>query len=151
MTRLEVTESEGHSYLDLVQVIETSGTSTQIARDLEQLFRRVLFNILIGNRDDQLRKHGFLRAGDGWQLSPAFDVTPNPDKDHHVLAIDDRDPSSDSRLLLATADYYRLSRKVVGGGEHVRTAVRGWDKRARALGASVSEISLMQAVIDPDR
>lgn len=152
MTQLDVTESEGHSYLDLVQVIETSGTSTQIARDLEQLFRRVLFNILIGNRDDHLRNHGFMRAGDGWQLSPAFDVNPNPDKDHHVLAIDDRDPSPDSSLLLATADYYRLSKKAVGAVvEHVRAAVRGWEKRARTLGVPQSETSLMQAVIDPDR
>lgn len=152
MTQLDATESEGHSYLDLVQVIETSGTSTQIARDLEQLFRRALFNILIGNRDDHLRNHGFLRAGDGWQLSPAFDVNPNPDKDHHVLAIDDQDPSPDSGLLLATAEYYRLPRKTVGDVvEDVRAALRGWEKRARALGAAPSEIALMQAVIDPDR
>lgn len=152
MTQLDAAESEGHSYLDIVQVIETSGTSTQIARDLEQLFRRVLFNILIGNRDDHLRNHGFLRAGDGWQLSPAFDVNPNPDKDHHVLAIDDGDPSPDSGLLLATADYYRLPKKAVGKVvEDVRAALRGWEKRARALGARPSEITLMQAVIDPDR
>lgn len=152
MTQLDATDSDGHSYLDLVQIIETSGTSTQIARDLEQLFRRVLFNILIGNRDDHLRNHGFMRAGDGWQLSPAFDVNPNPDKDHHILAIDDRDPSPDSGLLLATADYYRLSRKASAAvTEHVRAAVRGWEMRARALGAPLSETALMQAVIDPDR
>ncbi|MBA2077353.1 HipA domain-containing protein [Rhodanobacter sp. PCA2] len=152
MAQLDATGSEGHSYLDLVQVIETSGTSTQIARDLEQLFRRVLFNILIGNRDDHLRNHGFLRAGDGWQLSPAFDVNPNPDKDHHVLAIDDRDPSPDSRLLLATADYYRLSAKAADAiAGQVRAAVRDWQQRARALGASLGGIALMQAVIDPDR
>ena len=152
MTQLDATESEGHSYLELVQVIENIGTSTQIARDLEQLFRRVLFNILIGNRDDHLRNHGFMRAGDGWQLSPAFDVNPNPDKDHHVLAIDDRDPSPDSSLLLAMADYYRLSKKAAGAvAEHVRAAVDGWETRARALAAPMSEIAMMQAVIDPDR
>ena len=152
MTQLDATESEGHSYLDLVQVIETSGTSTQIARDLEQLFRRVLFNILIGNRDDHLRNHGFLRTGDGWQLSPAFDLNPNLDKDHHVLAINDRDSSPDSRLLLATADYYRLAKKAVGAvADSVRTAVRGWETHACALGAPRSEIAQMQAVIDPDR
>lgn len=152
MTQLDVSQSEGHSYLDLAQIIETSGTSTRIVRELEQLFRRVLFNILVGNRDDHLRNHGFLRTGDGWQLSPAFDVNPNPNADHHVLAIDDRDPSPDSSLLLATADYYRLTRKSVGAvAEQVRAAVHGWEERARALGASRSEISLMQTVIDPDR
>jgi serine/threonine-protein kinase HipA len=152
MTQLDATESEGHGYLDLVQLIETSGTSTQIARELEQLFRRVLFNILIGNRDDHLRNHGFMRTGDGWQLSPAFDVNPNPEKDHHVLTIDGRDPSPDSALLLATANYYRLPGKAAGAvAGQVRAAVRDWETRARALGASRSEIALMQAVIDPDR
>jgi serine/threonine-protein kinase HipA len=152
MTQLDVAESEGHSYLDLVQVIEMQGTSRQIAHNLEQLFRRALFNILIGNRDDHLRNHGSLRAGDGWQLSPAFDVNPNPDKDHHVLAIDARDPSPDSSVLLATADFYRLSRKALGTVvEEVRAVVRGWEDRARALGALPGEIALMQAVIDADR
>lgn len=152
MTRLDVTRSEGCSYLDLVQAIETTGTSTQIAGNLEQLFRRVLFNILIGNRDDHLRNHGFLRTGDGWQLSPAFDVNPNTDKDHHVLAIDDRDPSPDSGLLLSSADYYRLPGKTVDAvSRHVRETVRGWHVRARALGATGSDIALMQTVIDPDR
>jgi serine/threonine-protein kinase HipA len=152
MTQLDASASEGHSYLDLVQVIETHGTSMQIAQNLEQLFRRVLFNILIGNRDDHLRNHGFLRAGDGWQLAPAFDVNPNPGKDHHVLAIDDRDPSPDSGLLIATADFYRLSGTAIGTViEEVRAVVRGWEKRARALGALPAEIALMQAIIDPDR
>lgn len=126
MTQLDVTESDGRSYLDLVQAIETTGTSRQIARDLEQLFRRVLFNILIGNRDDHLRNHGFLRVGDGWQLSPAFDVNPNPDKDHHVLAIDEGDASPDSRVLLATADYYRLTKN----GR--RSGARGRERRGTA-------------------
>lgn len=69
-----------------------------------------------------------------------------------MLAIDDRDTAPDSRLLLATADYYRLPRKAVGVVvEQVRGALRDWEQRARALGASSREIALMQAVIDPDR
>lgn len=152
MTRLDATESDGHSYLDLVQAIESTGTSTHIARDLEQLFRRALFNVLIGNRDDHLRNHGFLREGDGWRLSPAFDVNPNPYMDQHVLAFDDWNTSPDSSLLLDTAEYYRLSKtslnKVV---TQVRAAVRGWEERARALGASAGEMAQMQTVIDANR
>lgn len=152
MTRLDATESDGHSYLDLAQVIETTGTSTRIASDLEQLFRRALFNVLIGNRDDHLRNHGFLREGDGWRLSPAFDVNPNPHADRHVLAFDDRDAMPDTSLLLATAEYYRLSRataeKLV---KQVRDVVRRWDGCARRLGAEAGELARMAAVIDPDR
>lgn len=102
--------------------------------------------------DDHIHNPGFLRTGDGWQLSPAFDVNPNTDKDHHVLAIDERDPSPDSGLLLATADYYRLPGKILEAmSRHVRETVRGWHVRARALGATGSDIALMQTVIDPDR
>lgn len=152
MTLLDVAESEGSSYLDIVQAIESSGTSRRIAGSLEQLFRRALFNVLIGNRDDHLRNHGFLRAGDGWVLSPAFDVNPNPHKDHHVLAIDEADPSPDSEPLLATIEYYRLDKQHADTiAEEVRSAVRGWEKRARALGATQAEIGLMRGVIDAER
>lgn len=152
LTMLDVDDSESSSYLDLVEVIETQGTSGDIATDLEQLFRRVLFNILVGNRDDHLRNHGFLRTGTGWRLAPAFDVNPNPDKDHHVLAIDESDPSTDSRLLLATADYYRLAGAALDSVvTQVRRAVERWEKSARRLGAPDAEIAVMQGVIDPGR
>ncbi|HEU4773600.1 MAG TPA: HipA domain-containing protein [Lysobacter sp.] len=152
MTLLDATESEGFSYLDLVLVIEREGASTTIAADLEQLFRRVMFNILIGNRDDHLRNHGFLRQGNGWRLSPAFDVNPNPDKHDHVLAIDEFDTSPDTALLLSTADYYRLGKRVADEiAEQIRAVVRGWEKRAETLGLRGHEVDVMRGVIDPER
>lgn len=152
MTRLARQESEGASYLDLVEAIETGGASTQIAGQLEQLFRRVLFNVLIGNRDDHLRNHGFLRQGNGWVLSPAFDVNPNPDKHDHVLTLDGEDASPDSAVLMATRDFYRLSAARAGQIEkEVRDAVRGWTGLARKVGLRNAEIDQMHGVIDPDR
>ncbi len=152
MTRLARAESEGASYLDIVEAIENSGASSQIEVQLEQLFRRVLFNILIGNRDDHLRNHGFLRAGNGWTLSPAFDVNPNPDKGTHVLSVDGADTSADCALLFATAAFYRLKASAVNAiALEVRNAVRGWDQKAKALGLARSEIELMRSVIDADR
>lgn len=152
MTRLARNESEGASYLDLVAAIESGGSSTRIDPQLEQLFRRVLFNILIGNRDDHLRNHGFLREGNGWTLSPAFDVNPNPDKGEHVLMIDGSDTSPDSNLLMATAEFYRLKPKAANQIERqVRSAVRGWEEQAKALRLRNDEIALMQDVIDPER
>ncbi len=152
MTRLAREDSEGASYLDIVQAIEASGASTQISVQLEQLFRRVLFNVLIGNRDDHLRNHGFLRQGNGWVLSPAFDVNPNPDKHDHVLTLDGDDGSPDVSLVMATRDFYRLSaaqaRKVEA---EVRNAVRGWNALAKQIGLRNAEVELMRGVIDPDR
>ncbi len=152
MTRLARVESEGASYLDIVEAIEHGGASSQIDAQLEQLFRRVLFNILIGNRDDHLRNHGFLRVGNGWTLSPAFDVNPNPDKGEHVLSFDGADASPDSALLFATADFYRLKPTAANAiAQQVRDAVRGWDQKAKALGLARSEIELMRGVIDSER
>jgi len=51
----------------------------RVGDDLRELFRRVVFNVLISNTDDHLRNHGFLYAGrGGWTLSPAYDLKPMP-------------------------------------------------------------------------
>lgn len=152
MTRLARDDSEGASYLDIVRAIEESGASTQIGAQLEQLFRRVLFNVLIGNRDDHLRNHGFLRQGNGWVLSPAFDVNPNPDKNDHVLTLDGDDASPDPSVVMATRDFYRLSAAQAKQVEdQVRDAVRGWETLAQQTGLRNAEIDLMRNVIEPDR
>jgi len=151
-TLLDVDDSEGSSYAELAHAIENHGVASAIADDLRQLFRRVAFNVLVGNRDDHLRNHGFLREPGGWRLSPAFDVNPNPNKDAHVLGIGLDDPTPDLRLLLDTCAYYRL-RKAQAGEiiEQVRTAVRGWQEEARRCGARGAEIAAMDAVIDAER
>jgi serine/threonine-protein kinase HipA len=50
----------------------------EVRRDLHELFRRMVFNILVTNDDDHLRNHGFLFDGRGWRLSPLYDVVPTP-------------------------------------------------------------------------
>jgi serine/threonine-protein kinase HipA len=145
-------DSDGASYLDLVQVTESQGARRCIALDLEQLFRRTVFNVLIGNRDDHLRNHGFLRETTGFRLAPAFDVNPNPDKDVHVLTLDGYEPTPDSKLILRNRSYYRLgAERAVQIVEEVRTAVRSWKVRARALGIKRVEMMTLGAVIDPER
>lgn len=145
-------DGEGASYLDLVQVIESQGARGGIAADLEQLFRRAVFNVLMGNRDDHLRNHGFLREQTGWRLSPAFDVNPNPDKDVHVLALDEHAFTPDTKLLLRNREFFRLGAdRAAQVLEEVRAAVRQWEVRAKALGINRAEITTLGAVIDPER
>lgn len=151
-TLLDVDDSENSSYLDLVGAIENEGVPAAIEADLHQLFRRVAFNVLIGNRDDHLRNHGFLRETAGWRLSPAFDVNPNADKDAHVLSISGDDPTPDTRLLMDQHPYYRLKKPAAEGIlEGVRTVVRTWRTIARQCGARGADIALMDAVVDPER
>lgn len=88
MTLLGKDVSEGTSYLELAEFLARRGDPDHIQEDLEQLFRRVVFNVAVGNRDDHLRNHGFILGKRGWRLSPAFDVNPSIDKATHVLSID---------------------------------------------------------------
>lgn len=66
--------STGHGYLDIVDFIIQNCTNVEI--NLRELYRRVAFNICIGNSDDHFRNHGFLLTAKGWTLSPAYDMNP---------------------------------------------------------------------------
>ena len=88
MTMLHHTDSDDASYLELSEFIATYGDVDHIAIDLEELFTRVVFNIVAANRDDHLRNHGFIRSPAGWRLSPAYDMNPSFRKEEHVLSLD---------------------------------------------------------------
>jgi len=108
MTLLRKEHSEGTSYLELAQFLRSKGDAEHADADLEQLFRRVAFNVAVGNRDDHLRNHGFVLGTTGWRLAPAFDVNPNIDKAEHVLNIDDTDNRPSLDTVLSTAEFYGL-------------------------------------------
>ena len=72
--------SPDSSYADLADVISAYGVAGAIATDRQELYGRMVFNILVSNDDDHLRNHAFLcePGGAGWRLSPLFDVVPKP-------------------------------------------------------------------------
>lgn len=78
LTMLGAHESEvsRYGYADLAGALRQHGT--QVRQDLRELFKRMVFNILVTNDDDHLRNHGFLHDGKGWRLSPLYDVVPKP-------------------------------------------------------------------------
>lgn len=151
-TLLSARRDQAYSYSDIACAIEQFGEGGRIEADLEQLFRRVGFNMLVANRDDHLRNHGFLRYGNGWALSPAFDVNPNPHKDVHVLGVAGDDPGAGTAQLVADSRAYRLRRdeaeRII---EEVRGAVAGWRDVARRAGAPQFELDMMAPVIDSKR
>ena len=140
------------SYLEIAEAIQLRGVAERIEEELAQLYRRIAFSILIGNRDDHLRNHGFLRETTGWALCPAFDLNPNPYKTHHALAIDEADPTPSVDTLRSTREYYRLSQEAAQAIEtEVRSAVRSWQEVATDLQIPRSEQHQLGAIIDPDR
>lgn len=146
MTLLKLSESEGASYLDLAQFTMSSGSKSHVGEDLEQMFRRVVFNIAVGNRDDHLRNHGFILTNAGWRPSPAFDVNPNIDKAEHVINIDDVDNRPSMATALSTAELYELTpmkaEKIIN---EVVDVVKTWKVVARQVGAANAEIELMES------
>jgi serine/threonine-protein kinase HipA len=146
MTMLQRKESEGASYLDLALFIMTDGAKASIKPDLEQLFRRVLFNIAVGNRDDHLRNHGFILTPKGWRLSPAFDVNPNINKGTHVLNIDDVDNSPLLDNALATASFYELNTgRAQEIHDEILKVVATWKTVATRMKIPRADVSLMES------
>lgn len=83
LTMLGVSELESpdQSYEGIAGVISMRGVGAYVERDRIELFKRMVFNILVTNNDDHLRNHAFLYdpVGPGWRLSPLYDVMPSPE------------------------------------------------------------------------
>jgi serine/threonine-protein kinase HipA len=146
MTLLRKAQSEGASYLELAQFIRSQGDAAYADADLAQLFRRVAFNVAVGNRDDHLRNHGFVLDKTGWRLAPAFDLNPNADKAEHVLNIDDADNRPSLETVLNTAAFYGLgdaqARQLVN---EVAAAVDGWRETAQRAHIAGADVEWMAA------
>ena len=80
-------DSPSSSYAAIADALGEHGIGGSIARDRTELFARMAFNILVSNDDDHLRNHAFLydAAGDGWRLSPLYDVLPRPQVAHERM------------------------------------------------------------------
>lgn len=151
MTLLERQDGEqGASYLDLAEFIADHGAADHVDEDLEELYRRVLFNVLVGNRDDHLRNHGFIREPSGWRLSPAYDMNPNPNRAEHSLTLDGVTGAPRLEAVVETAELYRLdeaeAKRIAG---EVRSAVASWRREADRLGLSRIETKRMESVFLP--
>lgn len=149
MTLLERRDGEpGGSYLDLAEFIEDQGAQNHINADLEQLFRRVVFNVLVGNRDDHSRNHGFIRDVTGWRLSPAYDMNPNPNKTTHALTLDGHIAEPSLKAAVDCADMYRLTaaraKEVV---DEIHRVLKAWRDEAQRQDLSRLEIQRMETVI----
>jgi serine/threonine-protein kinase HipA len=143
MAMLRKDQSEGTSYLDMAEFLHHRGAKQYVEADLEQLFRRVAFNVAIGNRDDHLRNHGFILTSSGWRLAPAFDVNPNIEKAEHVLNLDESDNRPSLATVVKTAEWYSLSKdrgaKIVG---EITEVTRRWREVAARAKIARADIEL---------
>ena len=139
----EDTIKENHpSYLDIAEFIQFNESNN--TKELQQLWRRIVFNIAISNTDDHLRNHGFILNISGWQLSPAYDINPSIDKDGLSLNIDSNNNALDFNLAKSVGDYFQLKEKQMDDIlKEIKGAVKNWKTEATKIGISKAEITLM--------
>lgn len=114
--------------------------------NLRQLYRRVAFNIAIGNSDDHFRNHGFLLTPRGWTLSPAYDMNPTLNE-YQALLINSTTNRADLRVLLDSAEEYMISmeeaQRIIN---EVKTGVKHWKSVAIRLGVAKREMDVFEQV-----
>lgn len=138
--------STGYGYTDIVDFIIQHGSNVE--QNLEELYRRVTFYIIVGNSDDHFRNHGFLLTRKGWELSPAYDINPTL-ADNQSLLINRSTSESDLNTLLASAgDYMLSSDKAKSIINEVKTAIKSWRTEARRLGLPQRDIDMFAPRFD---
>ncbi|WP_458627223.1 type II toxin-antitoxin system HipA family toxin [Winogradskyella sp. PC D3.3] len=130
------------SYLELAEFVQNYGA--MVNDNLEQLWRRIVFNIAISNTDDHLRNHGFILTNQGWILSPAYDLNPSIDKDGLALNIDMDNNALDYDLAKSVGEFFRLDNKQLDKIiQEVLDVVTTWKEVAKEIGISNKEQTLM--------
>ncbi len=138
--------STGYGYTDIVDFIIQHGSNVE--QNLEELYRRVTFYIIVGNSDDHFRNHGFLLTRKGWELSPAYDINPTL-ADNQSLLINRSTSESDLNILLVSAGDYMLSaEKAKDIITEVKTAMKSWRTEARRLGLPQRDIDMFAPRFD---
>ena len=138
--------TDGVSYLDLAGFIIKNGA--EVKKDLEELWRRIVFNIAVKNTDDHLRNHGFLLGVKGWSLSPAFDMNPNPQGKGLTLNISETDNSLDFGLALSVAKYFRVEKNAEAILKKVRRSVGKWKTMTKKFAIPTNEADLMASAFE---
>jgi serine/threonine-protein kinase HipA len=149
---LQASRAEEHAYSEIAERILS--ISPDAKRDLAELWRRIVFNMLITNVDDHLNNHGFLHVGHGqWRLAPAFDLNPFPDKgrDLKTWLTEETGPTGKIEDALNAAEYFHLADedalRILG---EVHSTVSRWKHLARdsAVGMTAAELESFEPAFE---
>ncbi len=151
MSMLGAKDNEQHSYIEMAYALAQHGASP--TDDMAELWRRIVFTVMISNTDDHLRNHGFIyERYKGWRLSPSYDMNPTPiEIKPRILttAINFDDTSASLETAMEVAKDFRLSKdEALGIIKEVRSSVKQWRQVASTLGLSKSECDRMSSAFE---
>ncbi|MBV8046920.1 MAG: HipA domain-containing protein [Paludibacterium sp.] len=139
-------ESNAGSYVKLAEHLRRYGAN--VAEDLAQLFRRMVFNMLIDNSDDHVKNHGVLHVGGNrYALAPAFDLVPQlTNLGYMGMAMIDQDLSASLDTARQHAPRFGLTPEVANRiiGE-VAAGVRLWRPVFESCGADKAILARVEA------
>lgn len=145
-------DREKWSYLLLADELRRRSASP--ARDLEELFRRMVFNALISNTDDHPRNHALIATTEKWELAPAYDLTPNPltslDKRDLAMSCGSFNRYANRTNLLSGHGQFKLSLEQAAAiVDHVQKVVATrWHAVLRQHGTTVADCDRVAAAFN---
>lgn len=140
--------ADGSGYLEIASFIRQYGATPK--KDLQELWRRIVFNMAVSNTDDHLRNHGFLLSGEGWTLSPVYDVNPNADGDVLSLNVDENNSLIDFDLAVSASKLYEMPKKQAEESvNEIKDIVgKNWKRLAKKYGLHRNEMERMSPAFD---
>ena len=151
MSMLDAQDNEQHSYLEIVYALAQHGAAP--TEDMEQLWRRIVFTVMISNTDDHLRNHAFIyERYKGWRLSPAYDINPTPINIKPKIlttAIDFTNTTASLEIAMEVAKEFRLSKnRAYAIIKEISSAVLKWRQTASNLGLTKAECDYMASAFN---
>lgn len=146
MTMLSRNDGDSHatpvSYLDIAAEILQRSQNT--SEQLEELWRRIMFNVLVSNTDDHLRNHSFLFVNNAWELSPVYDVNPVAAGNGLHLNISESDNALDPNLVLSVAGNFRIGPERASEIlAQMQQVISSWEHEAKRVGITKTECKTM--------
>ncbi len=148
LTLLNVDEKDYRdwSYLDLADQMRRWVKNPK--NDLHELFKRIVFNGLVSNTDDHPRNHGFLYTGEGYSLSPAYDLVPKPETGssrYLAMAIGSQGRLFNLENLLSRCDAFDLKKdEATKIFESMKSKISKWSVYFAAQKISKYDLTYLQ-------
>ena len=137
--------------LDYKDILGATSVLTKDARQVERAFRLMTFNVLTHNKDDHAKNFAFIYSANGWELSPAYDLTFSLGLggENTTAVAGSGNPGRDKLMDIASAFRVEAGAKII---DQVRHAVSLWSKLARENGVSQQTLRAVgNALEDIDR
>ena len=150
MSFLGLNDGDAATYTDIAECIRMYSSAP--TEDLHELWRRIVFGVMIGNLDDHLRNHGFLYdSDDKWRLSPAYDLNPVPleEKVRELTTwISEEGPEAELELAYRAAPFFALKDdEAVRIAGEVNSGLQGWRDLAHRSGMSAADAAVYATAI----